>query len=555
MKKRVLAMMIGLAMVAGLVIGCAGNGGGNDGDRQPAADAGTEDAGTDDAGEDDAGVDDAGADDAGADEVNGDDGIPVALDVLEVFLDHTWLPINSFEGIIPDYIRERAQVEFDVTVATSGEQLGVMIAAGDTPELVFTSQELNRLSHPNVSMSFTYLMENHGLVLPDVRQERIDIARSLSDDGDFYTLLMHFNTPDEWAELAMGAPGQPVAYFRADLLEEIGLDGFSISSVEELMDVLAEVRDAFPDHVPLGLGGVHKFSFLEHAMNVLNTQYDRETGNWYYIATSPNYRAFLEVANRMYREGFVTAEAFANESEADSHQQAFNDEVVFYVWFLHFGDFVRLRAETQNLHPHAEWGLLPPLGDGIVNTSRGWSGLFVSRNVSNPGAAARFLTFIHSLDGQRAGRWGRYGIDYTMGADGIPIFSEEYIQIRGEGRFDEVFNGWFYFGTTAIQELYGHVGGLDPETMDQISAYGRNIIALPEIGISAPATGSDMGIITARLDELRRTHEAAIIFTDSDAAFEAAYQEFMDALDASGVWELNEYRTNAIRETRESLGW
>jgi putative aldouronate transport system substrate-binding protein len=257
----------------------------------------------------------------------------------------------------------------------------------------------------------------------------------------------------------------------------------------------------------------------------------------------------------MYREGFVTAEAFANESEADSHQMAFNDQVVFYPWFLNYGDFVRLRAETARLHPHAEWGLLPPLGDGIMNTGRGWSGLFVSRNVSNPEAAARFLTWVHSTEGRRAGRWGREGIDYTVGADGVPVFSEEFITVRGEGRFDEVFNGWFYFGTSAIEELYGHVAGLDEATMAQISAHGRNVLALPEIGISQPTSASDEGIILARLTELRRTHEAAIIFSDSDAAFEAAFDGFMHALEVSGVQQLNDYMSNAIRETRAALGW
>ena len=474
---------------------------------------------------------------------------------LDVFIDHTWYPVDSFTGIIPDYFRERTNVDLNVTIAATGEQLGVMIAAGDTPDFVFTSQELNRLSHRNVSMSFTYLMENHGLDLSDASQESIDIARSLSADEDFYTLLMNFNTPSEWAELAMGAPGQAATYFRIDLLESIGIDGFAISSVEELMDVLATVRDEFPNHVPFGLGGVHKFNGLENMMNLPLSQWNEATGRWYYIATAPNYRTFVEMANRMHREGFVTAEAFANESEADSHQMAFNDQVVFYPWFLNYGDFVRLRAETASLHPDAEWGLLPPLGDGIMNTGRGWSGLFVSRNVSNPGAAARFLTWIHSTEGSRAGRWGREGIDFTVDANGIPIFSDEFITVRGEGRFDEVFNGWFYFGTSAIQELYGHVSGLDEATMSQISAHGANVIALPEIGISTPTSASDEGIILARLNELRRTHEAAIIFSNTDEEFEAAFDEFMHALEVSGVEQLNDYMSSAIAETRAGLGW
>ena len=557
MKKRLFAVMIGIAMIVSTLIGC-GNNGGDAGGGQAAAE--TQEADDTGAGDDDAAADVDDSDVVDADDTAGDDDTVEVADlgdvvVLDVFINFPWWPVDHFDGIIPEYITANTGVALNKMIATDDTQLGVMIAAGDLPDLVFSDAEVNRLSHRNVSMSYTELMENYGLELPDVRPVAVDIARGLSDDGDFYTILSHFSTREEWANLQMGAPGQAATFFRKDLLDSIGIDGSEIDSVERFMEVLAIVRDELPDHVPFGLGGHHKFNGVENMVGLPLSRFNEATGEYFYIATAPRYREFLEVANRMYREGFVTVEAFANESEADSHQHAFNDGAVFYAWHLNYANFARLQSETQNLHPHAEWSILPPLGDGILNAGRGWAGLFVSRNVSDPYAAARLLTFLHSTRGTRATMWGREGIEYTVDENDVPTFTPEYIEARSAGMIDEIYNTWIIFTTTGIQELYANVSGLDEERLAQITAHGRNVVLLPEIGIAAPSSASDEGIIRTRLDELRRVHEPKIIFTDTDEAFEAAYQEFMEALVASGVEEFNEYMTNAIRRVREDFGW
>lgn len=529
MKKRILALTIGIVMLAGTLLGCGGNGGTTtetNGETTQEANGGDEATGT---GEE--------------------------LVVLDVFINHVWYREDEFVGIIPELVKEATGVDLNVTIATDPQQLGVMIASGDLPDLIFTSEEVDRLSNSNLTISYTELEENYGASFAEVAPERVAIARNLSQDGDFYTILNHFSTPDELANLQVGAAGQPAIFYRRDLLEAVGIDGQSITSVEALMDALEIVRDEYEDMVPFGLGGWWKFQGLGNAVGIEAARFNPDTGEYSYVATTPEYRELLEIANRMYREGFITAEQYANENEGDSDQAAFNNQVVFHNAFLSYTDFAHLQAETRNLHPDAVWGVLPFLGDGWTGYGRGWSGVFVSRNVSDPYAAARLLTFLHSDEGRRASIWGREGIDFTLDEHGVPQFSEQFKEARSAGQLSEVFNWRFNFGSTLVEEIYLLFSGIDPELLEVFSTYGVNARTFPEVGISQPTAASSEGVIRERLEELRRVHDAKIIFTSSDEEFEEAYQEYMDALIQTGVLEYNEYMTNAIRETRENLGW
>lgn len=476
-----------------------------------------------------------------------------ALDTLDIFVNFSWYPVDSFTGIIPDLIKEKTGVDLNVTVATDNSQLGVMIGSGEIPDLVFTDVELDRLSNPNVCISYPELEEKYGADFSGARKVAVDIAKSLSSDDTYYTLLNNFNTNEEWANLQVGAPGQTCIYYRKDLVEKLGNP--QIQTLDDFMSVLEQCKTAYPDMAPFGLGGNSKFQAIASAMGVSADQYNPETGDYYYEASSPSYKSFLQTANQMARNGYVTAEAYANENEADGHQSAYNNGCVFYTWFLSYSNFVQLQTESRKINPEAEWALLPRLGDkGAIGTARGWAGTFVSKDCSNPEAAARILTYLHSEEGRRAAMWGREGIDYTLGENDVPIFSEEFKISRQDGSFNEKYNALFYFGSSAIEELYMNYSGLDEDILAAFTTYGKNYKNYPEIGVSLPLSSTDEGIIYAKMEELKKSYEAKVIFAASDEEFESSYQEYMDALEATGLSTYNEYMRSAIQENKKMLG-
>jgi len=537
MKKKIVALILVAGMVSSSLLGCVSN--------APPASSGETTANAD--------VQEGDAEEEAAEEGAAEQGSENA--VLDVFINHSWYPVDSFTGIIPDYIKEQTGIDLNVTIATNSDQLGLMIASGDLPDIVFSDLEIDRLSNPNLTISYSELEEKHGADFSGVREKAIDIARTFSSDGDYYTLLNNFSTSEEWAELEVGANGQGAMFYRRDLLDALGINGDEITSVGRLYEVLETVKEEYPERTAFGLGGTWKFQALSNAMGVMSSQFNPDTGEYYYASSAPKYHEFMVAANKMFRDGFITAEQYAAENEADNRQHSFNDGNVFYNWYLSYDSLTQLQNETEKLHPDAEWAILPFLGDSTKDFGRGWSGAFVSRNVSNPEAAAKLLTYLHSEEGRRASIWGREGIDYELDENNIPWFSDEFLEARAAGELVQVYNWRFNFGSTAIEEMLALNGGVEQEVLDAITTYNKAVENFPEVNMATPANSSPQGVTFANLEELRRTHEAKIIFTSSDEEFEQAYEEFMTVLDASGVQEYNEHMTNAIREVRENLGW
>lgn len=475
------------------------------------------------------------------------------VDTLNVFINMPWYPIDSFTGIIPDLIKEKTGVDLEVTVATDTNQLGVMISAGELPDLIFTHDEggaLSRLSNSKICYSYPEL-EEYGADFSEVNEENKNIAKSFSEDDSYYTLLNNYSTKEEWDNLKIGAPGQAGIFVRQDIMDELGNP--KIESMEDFMNVLAMCKENYPDMVPLGLGGYWKSESIKNEMGLYKNQYDAETGEYYYEASAPGYKEFLQTMNEMARKGYITAEAYATESESDTHQTAYNNGCVFYTWYLSYSNLAQLQRETQKIHPEAEWRVLPYFGEGCIGNNAGTAGCFVSKNCSNPEAAARLLTYLHSQEGRRASLWGREGVEYTLGDDGVPVFSQEYMDARDNGELYTTYNTMFYFGSTLCDEIYMNFSGVDQATLDDFYTYSPKFVNYPELGMAKPVSSSNEGVIYTKLEDLRKNYEAKVIFAGSDDDFEKYYDEYMEALEKTGVQEYNDYMKESIQESVQEL--
>jgi len=472
------------------------------------------------------------------------------MDELDAFFNMSWYSANAFTGIIPDEIKKNTNVNLNYTIATDDGQLGVMIASGELPDIIITDSYQDRLSNSDLCYSYTELVDKFGASFDDVSSEEISIAKSMSTDGDYYTVLNNYNTKEEWAEMKLGAPGQAAIFYRKDLME--GLGNPTIENLEDFENVLEQCKTVYPDKVPLGLGGYWKLQAISSWIGVDQNRYDGT--NYYYPASAPKYKDFLQTANDYARKGYITPEAYANENEGDSHQVAYSGECVFYPWFLTYSNFAQLQAETKKIDPNAEWALLPSIGEATVSEDKGWAGVFVSKNCKDPEAAARLLTYMFSADGEKTSMWGREGIDYTLTEDNVPEFSDEYITSRGDGTLTEKYQP-FFFTVSAITEIYSNYAGIDQSFLDQVNSYVQGYKSYPEIGIAKPVASSDEGIILAKLNEIKKNYEAKVIFATSDDEFEKYYQEYMDALKSSGIDEYNAYMSKRIQEVRADYGF
>lgn len=158
MKRKLLSLLLCAACVGTLLTGCqmTDSTEGASAAAEPESTAEGESAGTEN------GVEEASAGDA------------VKLDL---YIDFTWYPTDSWSGIIPETLTEKGGVAFDVTRSADDSQLGLMIASGDLPDVIFTSNEIDRLCDSGLCYSYDELIEQYGVDW-EPSAERVAIAKT-----------------------------------------------------------------------------------------------------------------------------------------------------------------------------------------------------------------------------------------------------------------------------------------------------------------------------------------------------------------------------------------
>ena len=138
---------------------------------------------------------------------------------LTVFLNHTWYSTESYTGIIPEEITKATGVTLNPTKAMDSQQLGMMIASGDLPDLVFTSDLMDKLSSPSLCYSYNELIEEYGVDW-DVTSIQQQNAKAFSSDDNYYCVLSHFASNEDWAK-TKSVPMVASVIYRADILEAL----------------------------------------------------------------------------------------------------------------------------------------------------------------------------------------------------------------------------------------------------------------------------------------------------------------------------------------------
>lgn len=536
MRKKMISILLAAAMTGTLLMGCGGSAGAENtaAENKPASEA-AEETGEKAAGE--------------------SEGAAVSEDVttLSVYIDASWWPTDKWEGIIPEEITKRTGVALDVTIATDDSQLGLMIASNELPDLVFTDKEIYRLSNSDFCYPLEELIEQYCPENADVFDDtRKAIGESLGTDGKYYTILDVFNTSEEWKDSGVSS-GQCVMVYRQDIYEAMGSP--KLENMDDLMNVLKMCKEQYPDLIPLQLGGVWKLQSVATMLGAVPTSnYGYNTdGSVVFYSSHDKYYDFLKYANEMARNGLITAEAYASDNETDNYQPLYNGNVFMMSMYLK-GDDLGTQMSRMNVE-NPDLRVLPSLGEDPVSTGKGWCGLYITKNCSDPEAAIKFLTYMYSDEGSSLSKFGREGIEWNM-EDGQIVFSEEFLEgIQNDDIRIATYNNQYYFGCDAIKDVTTGFALFSEENKAAALTYMDDLKSAPEIGVSIPNSTSDEGVIDAKLDDAIPAEEAKVIFAGSDDEFEAAYAQLQKVAKQIGVEQLNEYMTKAVADNCEKFGF
>lgn len=484
-----------------------------------------------------------------ADTKAADANAPITFDV---FLNHSWFWTDKFDGIIPAEITKATGVTLNPTRAADDKQLGIMIASGDLPELVYTETQIDRLSDPQYSLPWNELIAK---AAPDYKPDptSIMIAKSYSKDDNYYTILNAFSSEAEWKAAKMGCPSTPSLMLREDIMQKLGNP--ALKTIDDYFNVMKMVKEKYPDMIPLVMDQSYLFKVFKQMMIPgwcagPNEFCRLDDGSIIYDTSSPKYLDFLKFANTCYKNGYITPDNFAFRDDSQSIQLASSGKAFSYSWYT--GNTVEQLTQLtkQNGDPNAQWAAVKSLVESskYYNAGAGWSGVFITKSCKDPERAMKFMQWMYSEKGQRLTQWGREGIDYKLDADGVPTFSEDWIQARNDDKvFYSKYNPAYYFGISGVTEAVGRASGVSQSSKDLGDEIRQRLVLAPEVTLSTPQADTDEKIILDKVVDLVKNEEIKTILSKNDDEFKKNYDAMLSKLNEIGIKKLEEFMTNKAK--------
>lgn len=463
---------------------------------------------------------------------------------LTIFVDETWWPYDTWEGAVPEEFESRLGVNIEVIRAADDNQLALMVSSGDMPDMI-CSYRYQYLADSSVCYPLDELMAEYPDVefAPDEAYQFVNKAA----DGHFYTIGCGFSPDYEYAKWDNILTEGPGFMYRQDIADELGL---KFETLEDIDAAFAAVKEAYPDMTVCSFNCAHKFNWLLQQLGLKNGEYyEAEDGTLKWWLEQEGLLDFYKKVNEWYRNGYISAENFAYQSEDETKEVCVSGKV-----FANFGydnhadnyntaigvngDAFRFSLVTDELSENCK----------NFNTGCGGRGLYITRSCENVEAAYKTLAYAYGDEGMKLLMWGIEGEDYTLDEAGYPTFTYDF---QGDNNVLQP-RGLKYWGWLVHNAI---VTSIAEATSDSQTALDRknlsaHLVANPVIGMIRFETDSAEANIKAKLDEMVKNQETNIFMADSEEACEAAFNEMLELANQIGMEQLVTFANESYPELK-----
>jgi putative aldouronate transport system substrate-binding protein len=475
-----------------------------------------------------------------------------------IWIDHTWFWFDQYgKEDVSRKMTELTGVTLDMTRATDGNQLPVMIASGDLPDLVYTSNSnaMIALSDSGVCWPMNELAARYNT---DLHVTDVDIANNTSPDGNYYTIMNIFIPQARYdnGEVAAG-PGTSSIAYRTDIYEAIGSP--PLNNLDDLENALTAARARYPDIVPLlndgGINGYFASYFMRQlGIPVGNVQFDTN-GSVIHRISNPNLIKFFELANRYYRKGIISDEVqtYNYERWADTRNsgRSFMQNRSSY-------EAREANAAQRDAGGSLRWKLIPKNlgGNDMINVDSGigWSGLFITRKNKDPQRAIEYFGWHRQDESRKLTAWGIQGQHWDYNEAGQTIYLKEIKDYLATGGGQQDLGpGVWIFGDQGDENAFQDYSTEDPDLLDTYAFLLDNAKITrvqSELYFATPKEG-DMLITYTKINDMYNTAALEIAFAQSETAMRAAFERMKVQANALGLADLEKWM-NDTHKARSS---
>jgi len=463
---------------------------------------------------------------------------------LSLFVDHSWYPTKDWSGPIPEEITKRTGVKLNITVATDEKQLPLMIASGDLPDLVFTSNQIVRMSDPKLSLPWDDLIAQYA---PDfvVDEERIKL--NTANDGKIYTVLGAYSTPEEWAQYPLATDMGPGVMVRQDIMDKMGNP--PLNTLEDFKNVLIRVKNEYKDQIPLVMNPAGWIrTYFSSQFGAANDGLVEKDGQLIHFLRQAELLETYKYMNSLYREGLITAENFAYKNEDQAKQLALSGKAFAYEWTTN-------GAETFNAQIKANGGdysytqIVNQLNDqaAIYKNSAGWSGTFITKNNKNPEKSIKLMQFLFSEEGDRLAKWGIEGEHWNWNEQGFPEMTYDKLNPEVQNKLGIYW--WANLVGKAVNEgLFYYTPGTQTAAaeVDQAKIKVYN----PYISKVKPDPDSREQVILTNIGDMLENQEAKVYLAKTEEEAVQAYNEMLKKAEDMGLADYEKWANEKYNEVK-----
>jgi len=477
------------------------------------------------------------------------------------------------------------------------ERFNILLAAGDLPDLVSMMRHGTGIQREGmVRGGHVMVLDDH---LPQHWWDNDLMSTALRISREFYSFD---NDNIYFVPLVVGQQsGSPGYYFglRWDLYRELGFPEFS--NPFEFIDVMAQMVELEP-YTEYGYPtyGMSMFDFWGETAMMFGL-WGYYWGTWHGLFTIGEYNVIdneirvamedretsgfwntVRVFNHAHRLGILDPDSLVH--TWDTRRPANAGGQYMFSW----AEWARGAFHHDNANEDPPRGHVNvPYTGGNVFAGTGYFNylggfMWAAGRNANVDAAMRFIGYLGSYDGMVTMLNGIEGIDWVIGVDGRPVFTEENLQAREDGTLAEAGFGMssnmMAFTTSTIHPTLGvplafnlapHIAAMTETALDREFAAHFGVESATQVLNNAIARGdmrdfSAMNTLAISLlpasppIEITRLisnleHEmgvwgARLVMANSDAEFDSISADAMAAFERAGMAEVTAWMQEAWDE-------